>query len=146
MGGLDRVYEIGRQFRNEAIDLTHNPEFTSVEFYAAYLDYNDLMEMTETMLSEMCIALTGGLKITYHANGYDKPPVVIDFTPPYRRISLLGGLAEHGIVPPQVRKTLARSWHNDTDPRDIHFFAASGWARMQPVPARQGQGVGPRVR
>jgi lysyl-tRNA synthetase class 2 len=48
----------------QAIDLTHNPEFTSCEFYAAYLDYNDLMTMTETMLSEMCIAMTGGLKIT----------------------------------------------------------------------------------
>ncbi|XP_050246681.1 lysine--tRNA ligase-like [Quercus robur] len=49
--GLDRVYEIGKQFRNEGIDLTHNPEFTTCEFYMAYADYNDLMELTETMLS-----------------------------------------------------------------------------------------------
>ncbi len=101
VGGLDRVYEIGRQFRNEAIDLTHNPEFTSCEFYAAYMDYNDLMTFTETMLSEMCLRLTGGYKITYHSNGFDKPPVVIDFTPPFRRIPLLDGLAEKGIVIPQ---------------------------------------------
>jgi aspartyl-tRNA synthetase len=47
IGGLDRVYEIGRQFRNEGIDLTHNPEFTTCEFYMAYADYNDLMAMTE---------------------------------------------------------------------------------------------------
>lgn len=51
VGGLDRVYEIGKQFRNEGVDLTHNPEFTTCEFYMAYADYNDLMELTENMLS-----------------------------------------------------------------------------------------------
>lgn len=51
VGGMDRVYEIGRQFRNEGIDLTHNPEFTTCEFYMAYADYHDLMEITEKLLS-----------------------------------------------------------------------------------------------
>jgi lysyl-tRNA synthetase class II len=55
VGGIDRVYEIGRQFRNEGIDLTHNPEFTTCEFYMAYADYHDLMEITEKMISgESC--------------------------------------------------------------------------------------------
>ena len=51
VGGFDRVYEIGRQFRNEGIDLTHNPEFTTCEFYMAYADYQDLMQITEAMVS-----------------------------------------------------------------------------------------------
>ena len=67
VGGIDRVYEIGRQFRNEGIDLTHNPEFTTCEFYMAYADYHDLMEITEKMISgdpscSLCLSnVSGGL-------------------------------------------------------------------------------------
>ncbi|KAF7838023.1 lysine--tRNA ligase, cytoplasmic-like [Senna tora] len=90
VGGLDRVYEIGKQFRNEGIDLTHNPEFTTCEFYMAYMDYNDIMEITEQMLSGMVKELTkGSYKIKYHANGIDKDPIEIDFTPPFRRIDMI---------------------------------------------------------
>ncbi|XP_043695520.1 lysine--tRNA ligase, cytoplasmic isoform X2 [Telopea speciosissima] len=89
VGGLDRVYEIGKQFRNEGIDLTHNPEFTTCEFYMAFADYNDLMDLTEKMLSGMVKELTGGYKIQYHANGLDCDPIEIDFTPPFRRIDMI---------------------------------------------------------
>ncbi|KAL8130220.1 hypothetical protein V2J09_019375 [Rumex salicifolius] len=92
VGGLDRVYEIGKQFRNEGIDLTHNPEFTTCEFYMAFADYNDLMDMTEKMISGMVKKITGSYVIKYHANGLDKDPIEIDFTPPFRRIDMIGEL------------------------------------------------------
>ena len=94
VGGIERVYEIGRQFRNEGIDMTHNPEFTTCEFYQAYADYNDLMDMTEDMISSMVYAIKGSYKIQYHAHGADEPPIEIDFTPPFRRISMVSGLEE----------------------------------------------------
>ncbi|XP_071737120.1 lysine--tRNA ligase, cytoplasmic-like [Rutidosis leptorrhynchoides] len=94
VGGLERVYEIGKQFRNEGIDLTHNPEFTTCEFYMAFADYNDIMELTEQMVSGMVKELTGGYKIKYHANGLDNDPIEIDFTPPFRRIEMIEGLEQ----------------------------------------------------
>jgi len=89
VGGLDRVYEIGRQFRNEGIDMTHNPEFTTCEFYMAYADMFDLMEITESMVSGMVKYVTGGYKVPYHANGPDEPAMELDFTPPFRRINMI---------------------------------------------------------
>jgi len=72
IGGLDRVYEIGRQFRNEGIDLTHNPEFTTCEFYWAYQDFNDLMSITEELVSGMVKAITGSYQIQYYPEGPTK--------------------------------------------------------------------------
>ena len=94
VGGMDRVYEIGKQFRNEGIDMTHNPEFTTCEFYMAYADYNDLMSMTEHMLSEMVKEITGSYQIQYHANGPEEPPITIDFTRPWKRISMVEGIEQ----------------------------------------------------
>ncbi|CAF1217246.1 unnamed protein product [Adineta ricciae] len=92
VGGLNRVYEIGRVFRNESIDLTHNPEFTMCEFYMAYADYNDLMEITEKMISGLVKDLFGTYKIHYHVNGPDREPVEIDFTPPFKRLNMMEDL------------------------------------------------------
>lgn len=96
VGGLDRVFEIGKQFRNEGIDATHNPEFTTCEFYWAYADYNDLMEFTEKMLSELVYSIHGTYKIPYHKEGKENPDskIEIDFTPPFRRIPMMKGLEE----------------------------------------------------
>ncbi|KAF9271660.1 lysyl-tRNA synthetase, partial [Mortierella antarctica] len=94
VGGMDRVYEIGRQFRNESMDLTHNPEFTTAEFYMAYADMFDVMEMTEELLVGMVKAITGKTKVTYHPHGKDGPAMEIDFTPPFRRINMIEYLEE----------------------------------------------------
>ncbi|RMZ56708.1 hypothetical protein APUTEX25_002797 [Auxenochlorella protothecoides] len=94
VGGMERVYEIGKQFRNEGIDLTHNPEFTTIETYQAYADYNDVMAMTEELLSGLALRLTGSYVIGYHPDGPEGPEVQIDFTPPFRRISMVSGLEE----------------------------------------------------
>ena len=87
IGGLDRVYEIGRQFRNEGMDMTHNPEFTTCEFYMAYADYEDLQRMTEEMLSGMVREITGSFVIEIEGQK-------VDFTPPWKRVSMMSGLAE----------------------------------------------------
>ena len=84
VGGLDRVYEIGRQFRNEGIDLTHNPEFTTVEFYQAYADMHDVLQMTEEMVTEIVEKVVGGTKTVYHTQSgetYD-----VDWSRPWARV------------------------------------------------------------
>ncbi|ODQ83100.1 hypothetical protein BABINDRAFT_80844 [Babjeviella inositovora NRRL Y-12698] len=89
VGGMDRVYEIGRQFRNEGIDMTHNPEFTTCEFYQAYADVYDLMDMTELLFSEMVKEVTGDYKVTYHADGPEKPAMELDFSRPWKRVDMI---------------------------------------------------------
>ena len=100
VGGLDRVYEIGKQFRNEGIDMTHNPEFTTCEFYMAYADYSDLMAMTEEMVSGLVMKINGSYKLTYHPDGKDGEPIEVDFTPPFKRVNMIEGLQELGINVP----------------------------------------------
>jgi lysyl-tRNA synthetase class 2 len=91
VGGMDRVFEIGKQFRNEGIDMTHNPEFTTCEFYWAYADYNDLMDLTEEMISGMVYSIHGKYVIDYHPNGIEEKDniIQIDFTRPWRRIPIM---------------------------------------------------------
>jgi len=87
VGGYDKVYEIGRDFRNEGISHKHNPEFTQLEFYEAYTDYNGVMARTEEMIAYVVEQVTGGLKITWQ--GHE-----IDFTPPWPRIPLRQAILE----------------------------------------------------
>jgi len=95
VGGLDRVYEIGRQFRNEGIDLTHNPEFTTCEFYWAYADMYDVMDLTEELVTGMVKEITGGYVVKYHPDATDpEKEYTINFEKPWKRIDLIGGLEE----------------------------------------------------
>lgn len=91
VGGLDRVFEIGRVFRNEQIDMTHNPEFSICEFYMAYADMYDLMDMTESMISGLVKQLTGGTKVTFHpqGKGEGKKSYEVDFTTPWKRFDMI---------------------------------------------------------
>ena len=81
VGGFERVYELGRIFRNEGVSTRHNPEFTSVEIYQAYTDYVGMMELTEQMLSAVCQEVCGTTRITYQGTE-------IDLTPPWRRATM----------------------------------------------------------
>jgi len=92
VGGIDRVYEIGKQFRNEGIDMTHNPEFTTCEFYMAYADYYDLIDITEKLLSGMVKQIFGSYKVTFHPDGLEGEAKEIDFTPPFKRLRMFPDL------------------------------------------------------
>merc|ERR1712142_9766 len=92
VGGIDRVYEIGKQFRNEGIDLTHNPEFTTCEFYMAYADYNDLIELTGKLLSGMVYSIFGSYKVKFHPQGPEGEEWEIDYTPPFKRLQMFPDL------------------------------------------------------
>ncbi len=89
VGGFDRVYEIGRVFRNEGVDMDHNPEFTLLESYEAYADYNSVMRMVEEMVSSVAQEVLGKTSITVGEN-------TIDLTPPWQRVSLREQVRKHG--------------------------------------------------
>jgi lysyl-tRNA synthetase class 2 len=108
VGGLERIYELNRNFRNEGISTNHNPEFTMLEFYVAYATYEDLMELTEKLFVYLLKKLFGQLTVKYQGN-------LVDFTPPWPRISLtdslkdIGGIAEDVLSDSQALRDLARA-------------------------------------
>ncbi len=107
VGGLERVYEIARDFRNEGIDRTHNPEFSMLEFYQAFADYEEVLGMTEEMVSAAIKAATGSHQTTYRDH-------TIDFSPPWRRVRYFDALREStgvdfsSLDEAQVRETAGR--------------------------------------
>ena len=87
VGGFDRVYEMGRMFRNEGMDIKHNPEFTNIEFYAAYQDYNDMMNLSENMIRTVAKNCLGTAKINYQG-------LEIDLESPWRRVPMITAIKE----------------------------------------------------
>ena len=88
VGGFEGVYEIGKNFRNEGMDRTHNPEFTCMEIYVAYKDYNWMMEFTEKMIEKICLDVNGTTEVKVGDN-------IINFKAPYKRVTMLGAIKEH---------------------------------------------------
>lgn len=87
VGMLDRVYEIGRDFRNEGVSFKHNPEFTQLEFYMAYADYQKIMKLTEEMIAYVCDRVLGTRKVTFKGQE-------VDMSPPWRRVELRQGIID----------------------------------------------------
>ena len=87
VGGIDKVFEIGKNFRNEGMDIKHNPEFTNMEFYSAYEDYHDMMNMAEELISTVANKVLGTTKITYG-------DLEIDLTPGWKRITMIDAIKE----------------------------------------------------
>jgi lysyl-tRNA synthetase, class II len=120
VGGLDRVFELNRSFRNEGVSTEHNPEFTMLEFYEAYATHTDLMTTTEALFIRLAEQVAGGLRLPYG-------PHEIDLAPPWTRVSLRDAVAAHaGLAPADV-----------DDPARLRAFAA---ARDIPVPANAPHG------
>ena len=88
VGGLERVYEVGRLFRNEGMDPKHNPEFTTVEFYQAYADYHDMMDMTEELITNAARDILGTTKLSYQGEE-------VDLTGPWKRLTMAEAVKEH---------------------------------------------------
>ena len=116
VGGLERVYEIGRVFRNEGVDTRHNPEFTLMELYQAYTDYEGMMELTESMFRYLAEKVCGSAVISY--NG-----VVIDMEKPFERITMIDAVKKYaGVDFAQVKsdeeaKALAKEHHVEFEER-----------------------------
>lgn len=94
VGGFEKVYEIGKNFRNEGIDRSHNPEFTMLEWYEAYTDYNYQMTQFEELVSSLAMKIKGRLKFEYQGKE-------IDFTMPWRRLTVMDGIREYAKIDPE---------------------------------------------
>jgi len=124
VGGYEKVYEINKNFRNEGISAKHNPEFTMVEFYVAYEDYNYLMNFTEEFIPFLCREINGGLSVPFGDPESDGG-AVIDFTPPWPRLSMIDSMAKEGVDPvvfkdPEKARHFALDNKIDVDRKTTH--------------------------
>ncbi|HMB18088.1 MAG TPA: lysine--tRNA ligase [Gaiellaceae bacterium] len=117
-GGLERVYELGRDFRNESVSYKHQPEFTMVEWYEAYADYRDTMERIEQLVAAVAEEITGTTKVTFR--GHD-----VDLAPPWRRLKLLDALEAEGLWTRDEAELRRR-----LEERGIDTSADKSWAQL----------------
>lgn len=122
VGGLERVYEIGRVFRNEGLSKKHNPEFTMLEFYQAYATFEDLMNLTEEMLVHLAKTIVGTTKVVYEDNE-------IDFTPPWPRVSMLESVYVFGGVARSVDLNTLEGVHAAASTHKVHLEEPQDWGR-----------------
>jgi lysyl-tRNA synthetase class 2 len=108
IGGLEKVYEIGKDFRNEGVSFKHHPEFTMVEWYEAYADYHDTMERIEQLVSRAAQDVLGATKVVFRETE-------IDFAPPWRRVKFAEALAEHGLWTRDAGELRSRLLERDVD-------------------------------
>jgi lysyl-tRNA synthetase class 2 len=108
VGGLEKVYEVGRVFRNEGVSYKHNPEFTMLEWYEAYADYRDTMERFETLVETVALEVLGTTKVTYR--GHE-----VDLRRPWRRLKLVDALEEHGLWTHDAGELRRRLQERDVD-------------------------------
>ena len=121
VGGFGRVYEISKDFRNEGIDRFHNPEFTMLEFYQAFTDYEELMDFTESMLAEVLMSVKGDLNTTYQGQ-------MISFSSPYGRVSMLESVSE--AVEEDVAELTAPQLADIARNNGIKVEANWGWGKI----------------
>jgi lysyl-tRNA synthetase class 2 len=123
VGGLERVYEINRNFRNEGISTRHNPEFTMLEFYQAYATYEDLMDLTEEMVSEAAVAVTGSADVEYQGQR-------LSFKKGWRRVPMaeaireaLPALTDKDMADPErLRAQALKSTHSDAERKAVNAW------------------------
>ncbi|MBN1313042.1 MAG: lysine--tRNA ligase [Anaerolineae bacterium] len=122
VGMYDAVYEIGRDFRNEGVDRTHNPEFTQVEFYKAYSDYVDVMDITERLVAYVAQEVTGGATVTFQGH-------TINFAPPWQRITLRDAIIQYAGID-YVEHPDAESLKAVMVKKGKHPDPASTWGKL----------------
>jgi lysyl-tRNA synthetase class 2 len=122
VGGLERVYEINRNFRNEGLSTHHNPEFTMLEFYQGYADYRDLMALTEELLPQLAQVACGSDRVTYQG-------VELSFAPPWPRLSVEEALVRLGGLSPDEVKS-AEGLRTAAATRGISINPEWGWAKL----------------
>src|SRR3954452_24774029 len=118
VGGLEKVYELGKDFRNEGLSFKHNPEFTMIEWYEAYADYRDTMARIEELVAHVAQTVLGTTKATFRGNE-------LELAPPWKRITFVGSLSEHGLWirdEGELRAELGR--------RDVDTKQDRDWAQL----------------